>query len=298
MHLLVGKLKDISQVRPLLTPFSNCLLLHALTHCTQRGKAINDLSEIRDECTDLSLSLAHNPGVVTILLQEITSAYGLLSSERLTQAAGARVCCAIRLLQVIADDSRTRPGLLSAHIHLWLYPFLHTTSHQRPFAFLRCSALGVIAGLVRSSEPHVVHELMMTGIVPVLLSVCETDATCPTFTVRVAVFVLQCLVLDRKGLEFVCASPSRFGALTRVLGIVLARARGERGVPRIVKDVLKIFVRLAEHRPGGREAVKRDLPLFLMGGEFAGRVREDEACREWYEKLLGVVGFTTISYGS
>lgn len=36
-----------------------------------------------------------------------------------------------------------------AHIPLFLYPFLHTTSKTRPFEYLRLTSLGVVGALVK-----------------------------------------------------------------------------------------------------------------------------------------------------
>lgn len=40
-----------------------------------------------------------------------------------------------------------------AHIPLFLYPFLNTTSKTRPFEYLRLTSLGVIGALVKVSKP-------------------------------------------------------------------------------------------------------------------------------------------------
>lgn len=39
--------------------------------------------------------------------------------------------------------------MLIAHIPLFLYPFLNTTSKTRPFEYLRLTSLGVIGALVK-----------------------------------------------------------------------------------------------------------------------------------------------------
>ena len=38
---------------------------------------------------------------------------------------------------------------LTAHVPLFLYPFLNTTSKTRPFEYLRLTSLGVIGALVK-----------------------------------------------------------------------------------------------------------------------------------------------------
>ena len=100
------------------------------------------------------------------LLQEIVSVYPLLSPPNLTAHVSNRVCNALALLQCVASHPETRQLflngavllflrtassliLLLAHIPLFLYPFLNTTSKTRPFEYLRLTSLGVIGALVK-----------------------------------------------------------------------------------------------------------------------------------------------------
>lgn len=110
------------------------------------------------------------------LLQEIVSVYPLLSPPNLTAHVSNRVCNALALLQCVASHTETRqlflngmsvprlstPGSpnspLVAHIPLFLYPFLNTTSKTRPFEYLRLTSLGVIGALVKVSH----HSLGLT----------------------------------------------------------------------------------------------------------------------------------------
>jgi CCR4-NOT transcription complex subunit 9 len=84
---------------------------------------------------------------MTSLLQEIISVYTLLNPSQLTAAASNRVCNALALLQCVASHNETRALFLNgvykvppnktlltmiAHIPLFLYPFLNTTSKSRP----------------------------------------------------------------------------------------------------------------------------------------------------------------------
>ena len=106
-------------------------------------------------------------GIMPILLQEIISVYPLLSPPNLTAHVSNRVCNALALLQCVASHSETRQlflngtfispfwkpktltGMSPAHIPLFLYPFLNTTSKTRPFEYLRLTSLGVIGALVK-----------------------------------------------------------------------------------------------------------------------------------------------------
>ncbi|XP_028180409.1 mitogen-activated protein kinase 5-like [Glycine soja] len=49
-----------------------------------------------------------------------------------------------------------------AHIPLYLYPFLNTTSKSRPFEYLRLTTLGVIGALVKVDDTKVISFLLST----------------------------------------------------------------------------------------------------------------------------------------
>lgn len=111
---------------------------------------------------------------MTILIQEIISAYPLLVPPNLNSATSTRVCNALALLQCIASHEMTRSAFLQAHIPLYLYPFLNTTSKTRPFEYLRLTSLGVIGALVKSDNSDVIDFLLSTEIIPLCLRIMET----------------------------------------------------------------------------------------------------------------------------
>lgn len=127
-----------------------------------------------------------------------------------------RVCNALALMQCVASHSETRSVFLqgsfilqslivyspivslmtiSAHIPLFLYPFLHTTSKTRPFEYLRLTSLGVIGALVKvnisapivsskilcfhvlqTDEQEVINFLLTTEIIPLCLRIMESGS--------------------------------------------------------------------------------------------------------------------------
>ncbi|KAG0496273.1 hypothetical protein HPP92_000964 [Vanilla planifolia] len=114
-----------------------------------RENALLDLSKKREIFQDLAPLLWNSFGTIAALLQEIVSIYPALSPPTLTPGASNRVCNALALLQCVASHSETRILFLNAHIPLYLYPFLNTTSKTRPFEYLRLTSLGVIGALVK-----------------------------------------------------------------------------------------------------------------------------------------------------
>lgn len=126
---------QISPKHPFLTP--------------QREAVLLELSKKREIFSDLAPVLWHSYGTIASLLQEICGIYSSLSPPSLTAQASNRVCNALALLQCVASHPQTRSLFLSAHIPLYLYPFLATNSKQRPFEYLRLTSLGVIGALVK-----------------------------------------------------------------------------------------------------------------------------------------------------
>lgn len=113
---------------------------------------------------------------MSTLLQEIISVYPLLNPPELTPHASNRVCNALALLQCVASHPETRDVFLKAHIPLFLYPFLNTTSKSRPFEYLRLTSLGVIGALVKSDSPPTIEFLLTTEIIPLCLRIMETGS--------------------------------------------------------------------------------------------------------------------------
>src|SRR3989338_6566243 len=132
----------------------------------KREGALLELSKKRESVANLAPILWHSFGTVAVLLQEIIAIYPLLSPPKLKAGASNRVCNALALLQCVASHKDTRTPFISAHIPLYLYPFLNTTSTTRPFEYLRLTSLGVIGALVKMDDPEVITFLLQTEIIP------------------------------------------------------------------------------------------------------------------------------------
>ena len=162
-------------------------LVNDLLDNNLRENSLAELSKQREQLPDLAVVLwnrfgNHNfpnryltyLGIVTVLIHEIISAYSLLVPPGLNSATSTRVCNALALLQCIASHESTRSSFLQAHIPLYLYPFLNTTSKTRPFEYLRLTSLGVIGALVKSDNSDVIDFLLSTEIIPLCLRIMET----------------------------------------------------------------------------------------------------------------------------
>ncbi|KAI9758464.1 MAG: Cell differentiation protein rcd1 [Lichina confinis] len=204
-----------------------------------REAALLELSKKREQVPELALILWHSFGVMTSLLQEIISVYPLLNPSQLTAAASNRVCNALALLQCVASHNETRGLFLAAHIPLFLYPFLNTTSKSRPFEYLRLTSLGVIGALVKNDSSEVINFLLTTEIIPLCLRIMETGSE---LSKTVAIFIVQKILLDDMGLAYICATYERFYAVGTVLSNMVSQLVEQQTV-RLLKHVVRCFLR-------------------------------------------------------
>ncbi|KAI7750039.1 hypothetical protein M8C21_024013, partial [Ambrosia artemisiifolia] len=128
-----------------------------------------------------------------------------------------------------------------AHIPLYLYPFLNTTSKSRPFEYLRLTSLGVIGALVKVDDTEV------------------------------ATFIVQKILLDDVGLDYICTTAERFFAVGRVLGNMVA-ALAEQPSSRLLKHIIRCYLRLSDN-PRACDALRSCLPDMLRDATFSSCLR-------------------------
>lgn len=247
----------------------------------RREAALMELSKKREQVPELALVIWHSFGVMTSLLQEIISVYPLLNPSQLTAAASNRVCNALALLQCVASHNETRTLFLNAHIPLFLYPFLNTTSKSRPFEYLRLTSLGVIGALVKNDSSDVINFLLTTEIIPLCLRIMETGSE---LSKTVAIFIVQKILLDDIGLAYICATYERFYAVGTVLSNMVTQLVEQQTV-RLLKHVVRCFLRLSDNNRA-REALRQCLPEPLRDATFSSVLRDDAATKRCLAQLL------------
>ncbi|OKL60225.1 hypothetical protein UA08_04619 [Talaromyces atroroseus] len=247
----------------------------------RRETALMELSKKREQVPELALVIWHSFGVMTALLQEIISVYPLLNPSQLTAAASNRVCNALALLQCVASHNDTRTLFLNAHIPLFLYPFLNTTSKSRPFEYLRLTSLGVIGALVKNDSSDVINFLLTTEIIPLCLRIMETGSE---LSKTVAIFIVQKILLDDLGLNYICATYERFYAVGTVLSNMVTQLVEQQTV-RLLKHVVRCFLRLSDNSRA-REALRQCLPEPLRDATFSSVLRDDAATKRCLAQLL------------
>ena len=246
-----------------------------------RESALLELSKKREAFLDLAPIIWHSFGTTGTLLLEITSIYPMLSPANLTAHASNRVCNALALLQCVASHPETRNSFLNAHVPLYLYPFLNTVSKNRPFEYLRLTSLGVVGALVKVDDSDVVNFLLQTEIIPLCLRIMETGSE---LSKTVATFIVQKILLDDMGLNYVCATAERFYAVSTVLGNMVQNLLDQPSI-RLLKHIVRCYLRLSDNLRA-REALRQCLPEALRDNSFALHVKDDQTVKRWLNSLL------------
>ncbi|WKA12510.1 hypothetical protein VitviT2T_029885 [Vitis vinifera] len=265
-------------------------LVLELSNPELRENALLELSKKRELFQDLAPLLWNSFGTIAALLQEIVSIYPVLSPPNLTPAQSNRVCNALALLQCVASHSETRMLFLNAHIPLYLYPFLNTNSKSRPFEYLRLTSLGVIGALVKVDDTEVISFLLSTEIIPLCLRTMEMGSE---LSKTVATFIVQKILLDDVGLDYICTTAERFFAVGRVLGNMVA-ALAEQQSTRLLKHIIRCYLRLSDN-PRACDALRNCLPDMLKDATFSSCLREDPTTRRWLQQLLHNVGGSRVA---
>lgn len=247
----------------------------------RREKALFFLSKKREKCEDLALLLWHSYGTMAALLQEIVSIYQSLSPPKLSSDQSTRVCNALALLQCVASHPDTRMPFVNALVPLYLYPFLNTTYKTKEYEYLRLTSLGVIGALVKFDDHEVVACLLASEILPLCLRSIDMGSE---LSKTVATFILQKIMLDNEGLEYVCATPERFCAVASVLARMVEELVRQPS-PRLLKHIIRCYLRLTDNQRACN-ALRSYLPTALRDGTFNDLIEVDLTARLWLHQML------------
>jgi CCR4-NOT transcription complex subunit 9 len=97
----------------------------------------------------------------------------------------------------------------------------------------------VIGALVKNDSTEVINFLLTTEIIPLCLRIMETGSE---LSKTVAIFIVQKILLDDNGLNYICATYERFYAVGTVLSNMVGQLVEQQTV-RLLKHVVRCFLR-------------------------------------------------------
>jgi len=143
------------------------------------------------------------------------------------------------------------------------------------------SPLGVIGALVKQDDSEVINFLLSTEIIPLALRIMETGAE---LSKTVATFIVEKILIDEMGLNYICATYDRFFAVSTVLGNMVTHLV-ETPSARLLKHVIRCYLRLTDNFRA-REALRTCLPDPLRDATFNDVLKDDTSTKRWWAALL------------
>jgi len=130
-----------------------------------------------------------------------------LDSPNLSIELSNRVCNILTLFQCIASHKETRMAFIKSFIPIFIYPFLNSVLNSKPIEHLRLTTLGVIGALVKSQVTEIINFLINTEMVQLSVRIIEKGSD---LSRTVATFILQRIICEDNGLNYICNKAERF----------------------------------------------------------------------------------------
>lgn len=153
---------------------------------------------------------------------------------------------------------------------------MNTHNKTRPFEYLRLTSLGVIGALVKNDNSEVINFLLSTEIIPLCLRIMESGSELSKTVLiinKVAIFIVQKILLDEMGLNYICQTYERFYAVGTVLSNMVTQLVDQQSI-RLLKHVIRCYLRLSDNTRA-REALRQCLPQPLRDSTFVNILKDD-----------------------
>lgn len=107
------------------------------------------------------------------------------------------------------------------------------------------TSLGVIGALVKGDDPEAINFLMQTEIIPLCLRIMKKGQE---LSRTVATFIVQKILLDDNGLNYICQTPERFFAVSQVLQTMIEDLQNnQKDDQRLLRHIIRCYLRLSEN---------------------------------------------------
>ena len=225
-----------------------------------RYQAIENLYQYRDINKNIPIYLWYTRGTMAAILQEIINIYPYLSSSKLTNEKFNMAKNMISLFQTLALHPKTRKELIDSQLLSFLFPFLESTNNRKSYEKIIATVLGVIAALVKIDDPEIINFLIKAGVIPIILKIGKKGTE---LIKTITCFILQRIIVDINGLNYICEINQRLLAIIYVLESILPIKNNQK----LLKKVLKIYLGLIKNKRA-KEVLKRILPEKLKDKNF------------------------------
>lgn len=268
-----------------------CQLILNLRDPKKKYDACKSLSEMRENFDGLAIYLWYSPGTISALLQEIISIYPYLSPPTLTKSHSDRICHVLGLFQCLVLNDTTKPLFMQADLHIYLFPLINKQIKQVPYDQLRVSSLGVIGALVKVKDTTTIQTLVGTEIIALCLKIMKKGTQLSRI---VSTYIVQKILSDEQGLEFICNTDDRLLALSQILHDIiedftqLPNPALDKENQRLLRHVLGCYQSLAGN-PKTHEHLTARLPETLKNPNTPIIAPDQTQMRKTHQQLLATL---------
>lgn len=108
----------------------------------------------------------------------------------------------------------------------------------------------------------------------------------------VATFIIQKILLDDMGLNYICATYERFSTVASVLSKMVS-GLVERPSVRLLKHIVRCYLRLSDNARA-RDALRTCLPIAIRDNSFVDILKDDLTTKRWVTQLKLNIGDETV----
>jgi CCR4-NOT transcription complex subunit 9 len=130
-------------------------------------------------------------------------------------------------------------------------------------------------------DNEVIAFLLQTEIIPLCLRIMDNGSE---LSKTVATFIIQKILLDDMGLNYICATYERFSTVASVLS-KMVNGLIERPSIRLLKHIVRCYLRLSDN-PRARDALRTCLPMHIRDNTFNESLKDDPTTKRWLTQLL------------
>lgn len=126
-----------------------------------------------------------------------------------------------------------------------------------------------------------INFLLATEFIPLCLRTMETGTE---LSKTVSTFILQKILLDEVGLNYICATTERFMAVSDSLS-QMVNILFDQPSTRLLKHIIRCYLRLSDH-PRARELLMSCLPPLLQNEQFISCLKSDATTKRFEPVLV------------
>lgn len=238
--------------------------------------SMESIHKMLTESKDLIGVLAKKNEFVLVVIQIITDAFYLLSTENFDEPANHRVEVCINILRLLAEDSEFKAFFIDSQMDFYIYPFLLADTEES----LRISTLLLFYEILRDGMPFSMHG---SELLPLLLKIVDFGSERSQW---LSLDALR-LILQGSGLDYAVQTLDRFQAIDVVLSALFPKCVASQNNA-LLKILFRIYIRLCD-KGNVKAKIKEKTPECIFSKDAQAMCSKDEELRELHAQFLQIL---------